>query len=680
MGTRSRVLDTPGAATLGCARLALENPTGTAERARRVLDELEAVVGVLSPDGIVIELNPAALRHGGWTRADVVGRPLWELGAWFSEPEERAAARRACRRAQRGLPARCEVRLRADAVLELRLRLLPGGDRGRRMVLLEGTDVTERRALEERARRRERELAAIADRERLAAAARRGLIADVTHELKTPLRIALELVDRMLERAVLPPATRRDAEALRANARALLAGVEDLIAAARLEAAHPTVRLRDADLAELARRVAGRFEPIVEGRGVRLSVRAPDRLPVRIDPERMMSAMANLLANALRFTPTEGAIRITVIEHGPGVRLEVADSGPGVPAAERGAVLERFRQSSASAARGEGSGVGLALVREAARAHGGTVRVERAPEGGALVAMEMPLTRVERGPAPRTAAEDVAGAWVERLAHEPAATAPGDGAPTELPGLLVVHGDRVAAARLCDVFADGYEVEVADAGKALERLATWTPDVVVGDLAAAGPSGEELLAVLRRAERFDDVALVVTGGARRIASRARLLRQGADDVLAPWAGPAELRARVDLLVVRRRQVLARRRESEGHAALLRVASVPLGLLAADGGWLYANRALCALLGRSERELHRLTLDDVVLAADGAGGRGQLAELWSGRTRGVRLRCRLLRPDREALDAVLALRLATPPGAHEPCAAVEVEAGRGEGPN
>jgi signal transduction histidine kinase len=137
------------------------------------------------------------------------------------------------------------------------------------------------------------------------------------------------------------------------------------------------------DLRDLADAVAARFEaegPVeVEG----------DHAVVHGDSIRLDQALANLVDNALKFG---GAARIDVALKGDAARVTVADDGPGVPPAERERVFERFVRLDAARRRG-GSGLGLAIYREVAEAHGGSVRIDDAPDGGSCFALELPAAR-----------------------------------------------------------------------------------------------------------------------------------------------------------------------------------------------------------------------------------------------------------------------------------------------
>jgi diguanylate cyclase (GGDEF)-like protein/PAS domain S-box-containing protein len=250
-------------------------------------------------------------------------------------------------------------------------------------------------------------------------ARRRRFVADVGHDLKTPLAVVLAHARRALADPALGDRQRAELEGIAAAGSDLAAQVEELLRAARLEERGFELRLGDVDLSRLVRDVAGGLNAVAQERGVRLDVAVPAALPVRVDHCRMGSVVANLAANAVRHAAER--VQVALSAQDGEVTLTVADDGPGVPIELREAVFERFRQGDDGP--GTGSGLGLAIVREAVELHSGTVTIAGGPEGGALFTVVLPLR-----PARRPAAVDVS-ATTERAvarvrADVPAALAP----------------------------------------------------------------------------------------------------------------------------------------------------------------------------------------------------------------------------------------------------------------
>lgn len=209
---------------------------------------------------------------------------------------------------------------------------------------------------------------------------------NIAHDLRTPLsRLRARLEVTLLER---PDATRY-AEALAetiAEADHLLGTFNALLSIAEAEAGARRDTMADVQLDEVARSVADLYEPVAEEKGLKLTLDIASPAPVRGDRHLLSQAIANLLDNALKYTPqgeVELSVRRTDDSH---VRLEIADTGPGVPAAHREHVFDRFFRLENSRST-PGNGLGLSLVRAVAKLHGGDVRLEDNGPGLKVVMM-----------------------------------------------------------------------------------------------------------------------------------------------------------------------------------------------------------------------------------------------------------------------------------------------------
>ena len=239
--------------------------------------------------------------------------------------------------------------------------------------------------------RRDLEASSLASWSRALDDQRRELLAGVGHELKTPLSIVLGLCGRLLAAADLGDGQTEDVRRIRANAYVLLKRVEELLQVSRLDGGHLELEPRDVDVARLVRSSCEGFASVAELRDQRLVLEAPPRLPARVDEEKVLSVVSNLLANALKYAPAGGIVRCTVASAGERLRIEVADSGPGVDDGLRETIFERYRRGAGSAARPGGTGLGLAIVRDLVALHNGMVTLTDAPEGGALFVVDLPV-------------------------------------------------------------------------------------------------------------------------------------------------------------------------------------------------------------------------------------------------------------------------------------------------
>jgi signal transduction histidine kinase len=197
---------------------------------------------------------------------------------------------------------------------------------------------------------------------------------NIAHDLRTPLaRLRARLEVTLLER----PDVNRYGEALHetiAEADRLLGTFNALLSIAEAEAGARRESMAMVDLAEIARSVAELYEPVADEKGLALTVEAEPGIAVQGDRHLLSQAVANLLDNALKYTP-KGAVSLTVRRAGNRARLEVADTGPGIPADRRDAVFDRFVRLEGSRST-PGNGLGLSLVRAVAKLHGGEAWLE----------------------------------------------------------------------------------------------------------------------------------------------------------------------------------------------------------------------------------------------------------------------------------------------------------------
>ena len=208
---------------------------------------------------------------------------------------------------------------------------------------------------------------------------RRNLVADVAHELRTPLSILQGNLRAILDDVY--PLDKAEVARLYDQTRHLSRLVRDLHDLSRAEAHELPLDVERLHVGELVRATGELFAPLAEEDGVTLSVEVPDQAPaVRADAARLSQALQNLLANALRHTPAGGDISLRVVAAGEEVRLTVEDSGAGIPPDHMPHVFERFYRTDRARSRDAGgAGLGLAIVRATAEAHGG--RVEARSEG-----------------------------------------------------------------------------------------------------------------------------------------------------------------------------------------------------------------------------------------------------------------------------------------------------------
>jgi two-component system sensor histidine kinase ResE len=340
------------------------------DRARSLISSLAEGVLAVTPEGDVTVANAAARRL---LRLPEGSGPL-RLGALPGEVADAVAAAPVGPHAD---PLSREVRLPEGDVLELQAVALPE----RAGVVLTLRDVTDERRLER---------------------ARRDLVANVSHELKTPLAAIRGFIE-LLEGGVDPERRREFLALMSQEAGRLERLVEEQLELARLDAGAIPLERELVDLGEVAEGLAASRRALAARDGVTLmAVAPPEPIVVDADPDRVDQLLLILLDNALRHTSPGGRVALVADRDGPWGTIAVRDDGEGIPAEAQPFVFDRFYQADSSR-EGLGAGLGLAIARGLARAHGGGIDLESTPGYGAIFTVRLPLATVsepEPEPAP----------------------------------------------------------------------------------------------------------------------------------------------------------------------------------------------------------------------------------------------------------------------------------------
>ena len=233
--------------------------------------------------------------------------------------------------------------------------------------------------------------------------ARQHLIAAVSHDLRTPLASLRVMVEAIADGVADDPATiRRYVGAMQRETVSLGRLIDDLFEMARLDAGQVALRLEPSPIGALVAETLESMEAQAARQGVALRHELDPTLPpVLIDPDRVQRVLYNLVQNAIRHTPADGAVVVEVMDRGPEVQVSVRDTGEGITPADLPHVFERFYRGDKARSRDNGAagtaapnaGLGLAIARRLIETHGGRMWVAQPPEGGSVFAFALPKAK-----------------------------------------------------------------------------------------------------------------------------------------------------------------------------------------------------------------------------------------------------------------------------------------------
>lgn len=392
--------------------------------------------------------------------------------------------------------------------------------------------------------------------------------ANVSHEFRTPLTLILGPIEDAAERG-----TTLDSESVQLvarSARRLARLVNTLLDLARIEEAKMVPRLERTDLARFTRELVEQFRSAAEKAGLGFVVEIPtEPLEVSVDREMWEKIVLNLLSNALKYT-LAGKIETTLRSEGTNAQLTVRDTGGGIPASEIDNVFRRFHRVAGTTARSaEGSGIGLALVDELVKLHGGATTVESTVGAGSCFRVTIPLEPAgstnagapdsvlrDSSPEPATVAAYVA------TALSPAPSDASDAKRADAPRILVVDDNADLREYIARLLATDYAVETApDGADALAAARARRPDLVISDVVMPHLDGLGLLRALRADASLHDVPVVLLSARAGEESSLEGLEAGADDYLYKPFNRRELLARVKTrLDLKRRERMSRELE------------------------------------------------------------------------------------------------------------------------
>jgi PAS domain S-box-containing protein len=463
--------------------------------------------------------------------------------------------------------------------------------------------------------------------------AKTAFFSNISHEFRTPLTLILGPVEEIAANGLLPSPVREQASLAHRNSLRLLKLVNSLLDFSRIEAGRMTAQYEAIDLTALTTELAEFFRSAMENAGLGYVIEC-DRLGelAYVDPGQWEKIVLNLLSNAFKFT-LRGEVRLRLSEKERHAVLEVRDSGIGIPESELPHIFERFhRVEGAQGRTNEGSGIGLALVYELVKLHGGEINVESVLNGGSAFTVRVPLRPAvlladhNHSATPSRGASAYASAVVHEATRSLPDVMPHAGvapvaAMTQLTrryaatfGARIVVADDNAdmRAHLHSILHPHYAVEMlADGADALMALRRAPADLLLTDVMMPRLDGFELVHEIRDDAALRETPIIVLSARAGEEALVEGLDAGADDYVVKPFSSRELLARVGALIelVRMRRAWSEREREvaaqlEGALADGRVGT---------GTWLIAdarlrvNRNFAQLVGIPDESTERESL-------------------------------------------------------------------------
>jgi len=522
-------------------------------RYRALVDNVtDYAIFMTDPAGLVSSWNSGAQAVLGYADQEVLGRPITSFLTTSDDnifEDMMAAAKRDGRATSADWQERKDGTRRYLETLLVAMRDEQGVALGVAYFL---RDVTEKHCIEmEREELLRSERAARTEAER-SSRIKDEFLATLSHELRTPLNAVLGWTQVARRTADLPDNVIAALATIERNARSQAQIIEDLLDMSSIISGKVRLQVQQIDLAPIINATVETVRPAAQAKGVRLQVALdPAAGPVRGDPSRLQQVLWNLMTNAVKFTPKEGSICVTLARAISHLEIEVTDTGEGIEPSFLPHVFDRFRQADASTTRRHGGlGLGLSIVKQLVELHGGSITATSAGQNkGATFRLSLPLMSTSVDP----------GESKESRKHRAqAVTAPpesGELQEVKLGGLtILVVDDEPDARSLVQRVLEDHEAHVITAASAEEAVATLIrerPDVLVSDIGMPREDGYSLIRRVRSLrDQVANIPAIALTAYARAEDRMEAIHAGYQLHLSKPVEPIELAAMIENVVRR----------------------------------------------------------------------------------------------------------------------------------
>ena len=388
--------------------------------------------------------------------------------------------------------------------------------------------------------------------------------ANISHEFRTPLTLILSPLQQFIDKSS-NSADLNQFSLMKRNTLHLQQLINQLLDLSRIEAGRLKLAARETDIIRLTRHISAAFESLAESRDIQLIFNSNiEKLLLYIDPDKIEKIISNLLGNALKFSDDNTEIQVSVNkqEARNGDQslciIKIKDQGIGISTENLGRIFERFYQADASSSRAyEGSGIGLALVRELVELHHGRISAESELARGTTFTIQLPLGKEH------LSADEILAIPAEeiRIENNRQSSEILEGQLAEintgssLPLILVVEDNRDVQSYLAGVLEKDYNLIFAANGhKGIEQSFLHIPDLIVSDVMMPGMDGFEMCRTLKDDLRTSHIPVILLTARAGQQNKLEGLDTGADDYLTKPFDTRELQTRIHNLIEQRRKL------------------------------------------------------------------------------------------------------------------------------
>ncbi|WP_041738428.1 hybrid sensor histidine kinase/response regulator transcription factor [Echinicola vietnamensis] len=379
---------------------------------------------------------------------------------------------------------------------------------------------------------------------------------EISHEFRTPLTLIIDPLDRLIHEKPKKQLAEHYYHLMRNNAQQLLMLINQLLDFRKLEAGKLRLNLQSIDIVPFVKKTVASFEHLAEKKDIALGVETTlSSYPIRIDEDKITMVLNNLLSNALKFTPSQGKVQVSLRpEEGTakGVYIEVKDSGPGIPKAEQENVFGIFYQVKNGKARSEGSGIGLALTKELVVLHGGEISIESSLGKGTTLGFFLPDTSSapqssRKSKTPEEASSPVSAEMESFTIDQPA--------PGDAPLLLLVDDNEEIKSYIKMHLQGQYTIITAANGregvaKAFDNI----PDLIISDVMMPDMHGLQLCQQLKTDMRTSHIPIILLTAKQSDEAKSEGYGTGADSYVTKPFSTQVLKARIKNLLDQRQHL------------------------------------------------------------------------------------------------------------------------------